>query len=123
MDHQVKIRGFRIELGEIEAVLGQHPAVAAGGGGGAGGCARATSGWWPTWFSAEGQPDPLRPRPARVSCRERLPDYMVPSAFVMLEALPLTPNGKVDRRALPAAGPRGGRGGGGLRGPAHRAWR
>jgi acyl carrier protein len=91
-DRQVKLRGFRVELGEIEAVLAQHPGV------------RevavvmrdrrliayvvpqssdANEGEWRTFLT------------------ERLPDYMVPSIWMTLEALPLTPSGKVDRRSLP----------------------
>ncbi len=97
LDHQVKIRGFRIELGEIEAVLSRHPLIhnqvvvaredATGG----------------------------KRLVAYVVCRERavsvgdlreflraaLPDYMIPSTFVSMDALPMTPNGKVDRKALP----------------------
>ncbi|MGK4585533.1 amino acid adenylation domain-containing protein [Kitasatospora sp. HPMI-4] len=104
-DQQVKLRGFRIELGEVEAALTAHPSVG-----------RATVtvredrpgdrrlvGYL---VPAEGEaPDPelLRKR-----LGERLPEYLVPSALVLLDSLPLTPNGKVDRRALPApeAGPR-----------------
>jgi amino acid adenylation domain-containing protein len=107
IDYQVKIRGFRIELGEIEAVLGQHPAV------------RET-----VVVAREETPDDpstsLRtgrrlaayvvPEQGRVPTaselrhylRGKLPEYMVPGAFVTLEALPLTSTGKVDRRSLPA---------------------
>ena len=99
-DAQVKLRGFRIEPGEIEAALLRHPAVGAGGGdcargrgrrqaarrlcGGGRGCGRS-----------------MRRRCGRMLAGS-LPDYMVPSAFVVLDRLPLTPNGKLDRRALPA---------------------
>jgi amino acid adenylation domain-containing protein len=98
-DDQVKLRGFRIELGEIETVLKQHPVVRQA-----------------VVAVREDKPgnkhlvaylvlqvsfgDTLSE--LRHFVGEKLPNYMVPSAFVQLESLPLTPNGKVDRRALPA---------------------
>src|ERR687886_738282 len=99
LDDQVKIRGFRIELGEIESVLGQHPAM------------QET-----LVVVREDIPNNKRlvaygvpkqsPAPSMQELhhflKQQLPEYMVPSAFVLLDALPLTPNGKVDRRALPA---------------------
>ncbi|WP_144444395.1 amino acid adenylation domain-containing protein, partial [Caballeronia arationis] len=97
-DHQVKIRGFRIELGEIEAQIASHPAVRE-----AVVIARArhekTQDQQLVAYvtgTAEIDASTLREHLA-----SRLPDYMVPSAFVVLDALPLTPNGKLDRRALP----------------------
>ncbi|MCP4658779.1 MAG: amino acid adenylation domain-containing protein, partial [bacterium] len=106
LDFQVKVRGLRIELGEIEAVLRRHPAVG-------------------EVVVTAATPDPERPHSgdrrlvAYVAAEEAattpaelrehllrsLPDYMVPAAFVLLEALPLGPTGKVDRRGLPAPGP------------------
>ncbi|HXU46989.1 MAG TPA: condensation domain-containing protein, partial [Thermoanaerobaculia bacterium] len=97
IDHQVKIRGFRIELGEIEAALSQLPGVGA-----------------TVVMVREVAPDDYRlvayvtgesgPPPGgtelRVHLQSHLPDFMIPTAFVLLEALPLTPNGKVDRREL-----------------------
>lgn len=98
LDHQIKLRGFRIELGEIETVLRQHPAVREG-----------------VVIVREDQPGNRQLvaylAPARSSLdladvrehlKRRLPEYMIPSAFVVMEALPLTPNGKIDRKALPA---------------------
>jgi amino acid adenylation domain-containing protein len=99
LDQQVKIRGFRIELGEIEACLGQHPAVREA-----------------VVVAREDGPGDKRlvacvvPKteeaPAASELRhflqEKLPDYMLPSAFVLLDSLPLSPSGKVNRRMLPA---------------------
>ena len=98
-DNQVKIRGFRIELGEVEATLTQHADIRSA-----------------VVIAREDEPGNkrlvgyvvLKPeRELYVSAlrqfmQEKLPDYMVPAAFVVLDAIPLTPNGKIDRRALPA---------------------
>ncbi len=99
IDNQVKIRGFRIELGEIEAVLNQHPDVQAS-------CVilredaigdkRLVA-----YFVPYSEQIPTISE-LRQFLSNRLPLYMVPSTFVVLESLPLTPNRKVDRRALPA---------------------
>ncbi|MFF0077811.1 amino acid adenylation domain-containing protein [Streptomyces sp. NPDC005494] len=97
-DHQVKIRGYRIEIEEIEAVLTDHPAVLA--------CLVVVHEVTPadkrlTAFltSRDGQEPPQEE--LRTHLLERLPEYMVPTYFVHLDAFPLTANGKADRKALP----------------------
>lgn len=103
-DQQVKIRGYRIELGEIEAVLSQHPDVQEGVVD-----ARETSSEGDSQIADKRLVAYLisktEEKPAtaelRAFLKKRLPDFMVPSAFVFLNAFPLTPNGKVDRTALP----------------------
>ena len=101
MDDQVKIRGFRIEPGEIEAVLNRHPGVrhsVVTSRNGVGQPKRLVA-----YFVARRWRNSNDSRLRRFLRRE-LPDYMVPSVFVRLDALPMTPNGKVDRRALPEPG-------------------
>ena len=97
-DFQVKIRGLRIELGEIEAALGQHPAVRS-----AVVLVRA-DGAGEKQLTGYVVGDNCVPAASdlRAHLKAKLPDYMVPSAFVILEQLPLTRNGKIDRSALPA---------------------
>ncbi len=100
MDEQVKIRGFRIELGEVEAALSRHEGVAE-----TVVVARRVAGashlqliaYVVARAGAEVNRSDLR-----LYLKQALPDYMVPAAFVLLEAMPLTANGKLDRKALPA---------------------
>ena len=108
MDHQVKIRGFRIELGEIETVLSQHPGVRE-----AAviaqedateehqGARNLKSDKRLVAFVVPRQAGASKINELRSFLRAKLPEYMVPSAFVFLDRLPLTPNGKLDRKALP----------------------
>ena len=102
VDDQVKLRGFRIELGEIEAVVAEEPAVTQ--------CAAVVREDTPgdqrlvAYYTAAGE---VSVEALRERARQRLPAYMVPSAFVALEEIPLTPNAKVDRRALLAREPEG----------------
>jgi len=96
-DYQVKIRGFRIELGEIEVAVRQHPAVRE-----AIVLARAdASGEMRLLAYVVGERGLPTGSELRSFLKEKLPEYMVPAAFVPLDALPLTPNGKVNRHALP----------------------
>jgi hypothetical protein len=101
LDHQVKVRGYRIELGEIEHVLAQHQGV------------RQTL----VLFREDSPGNPrlvayvvpdtgpvVSVRELSRSLKMKLPEYMIPSAFVILESLPLSSNGKIDRRALPTPG-------------------
>ncbi|MCC6179261.1 MAG: SDR family oxidoreductase, partial [Chloroflexi bacterium] len=100
IDQQVKLRGFRIEPGEIEATLALHPGVAEAAvvvREDRAGDARLVA----YLVGGAGVPVP-EPADLRAFLGARLPDYMLPSAFVSLDALPLTPNGKLDRQALPA---------------------
>lgn len=98
IDFQVKVRGFRIETGEVETVLGNHDSVA-----------QSVVTTWPDEF---GQPalvayllasreSGIDGSELRSYLKTKLPDYMIPSKFILLKTLPLTSNGKVDRKALP----------------------
>jgi acyl carrier protein len=94
IDQQVKVRGFRIELGEIEAVLRQIPTLREG-------VVVASDNRLIAYVVPNEQPVPVVAE-LKGLLRQQLPEYMVPSIFVMLDGLPLSPSGKVDRRALPA---------------------
>jgi amino acid adenylation domain-containing protein len=105
VDHQVKIRGFRVEIGEIEATLQRHPGVSTAlviARASAANAARESAGDLRliAYIVPRERPAP-KAEALRRALAEVLPDYMIPGAFVALDALPLTPNGKVDRAALP----------------------
>jgi amino acid adenylation domain-containing protein len=99
LDHQVKLRGYRIELGDIEASLSRCPGVS--------GCAIALREEVPgspqlvAYYTAT-EGDGPTPNVLRVQLAQELPDYMVPTAWLRLNALPRTPNGKLDRAQLPS---------------------
>ncbi len=103
IDHQVKLRGFRIELGEIEAVLAKNPRVRQ--------CLvmaredqpglKRLIAYMVPHEGSDCEGSDLNSDQLALHLRQSLPDFMVPSAFVVLDAFPLTPNGKIDRKALP----------------------
>ncbi|WP_095155656.1 non-ribosomal peptide synthetase, partial [Pseudomonas sp. Irchel 3E13] len=107
VDHQVKIRGFRIELGEIETRLLDHPAIReavvlaletpAG---------KQLAGYLVSDVAHQDEAQQAHLREAlKTALKAQLPDYMVPTHLILLDAMPLTANGKLDRRALPAPDP------------------
>jgi amino acid adenylation domain-containing protein len=101
LDHQVKIRGVRVEPGEVAATLAAHPGVAE-----AIVIAREDGQTAPclvAYIVAAVGIEVAGAEDLRVFLRGRLPDAMIPSAFVFLDSMPRTPNGKVDTRALPAS--------------------
>ena len=95
-DQQVKLRGFRIELGEIESALKEIPGVVD-----AAAMLREDIPGDPRLVAYTALPEPRDGAGLLGALKQKLPDYMIPSAFVHLPALPLTANGKIDRRALP----------------------
>lgn len=100
IDHQIKIRGFRVELGEIEVALSQHPAVrdcAVLAQDDPSGTQRLVA-----YLVGDRAEASTITEAVRTLLKAKLPDYMLPSAFLLLDHLPLTPNGKLDRKALPA---------------------
>jgi amino acid adenylation domain-containing protein len=98
IDHQVKLRGFRIELGEIEAVLTSKGSLGAAAvilREDMPGSARLVA------YYVQKPDEPRTPETLRAVLAEEMPEYMIPSSWVALDALPLSPNGKLDRAALP----------------------
>ncbi|MDP4183345.1 MAG: beta-ketoacyl synthase N-terminal-like domain-containing protein, partial [Bacillota bacterium] len=101
IDHQVKIRGFRIELGEVETVLNQNSCIRE--------CvvlAREVLKGEKSLVAyiipqSKVQEDNLEPGKLREYLKGKLPDYMIPSYFVIMDSFPMTPNGKIDRKAMP----------------------
>ena len=103
LDHQVKVRGYRVELGEVEAALNEYPAVRE-----TVVVARDDQAYGKrlvAYIVSAESPNAPSIEELRSFLKARLPDYLLPSAFVFLERLPLTPSGKVNRRALPAPDP------------------
>ena len=99
LDHQVKVRGFRIELGEIETALseceGVEQAVVVARED------RPGEKFLAAYVVSKSQEQSLSAQELRERLKQRLPEYMVPAAIIILERMPLTSNGKIDRKALP----------------------
>lgn len=102
-DNQVKVRGFRIELEEVEGAIAAHPRVAAAAVRAAPDSSGEAS--LTAYFVAHGDPAPEAAE-LRVFLKARLPDYMIPSGFLTLDAFPVNSSGKLDRKALPEPAPR-----------------
>ncbi|WP_330207244.1 amino acid adenylation domain-containing protein [Pseudomonas sp. AM14(2022)] len=96
-DFQIKLRGLRLEPGEIEARLIEHPAIRQA-------VVMVRDERLVAWYTLRAGIDAPSLETLRGHVLERLPEYMVPGAFVLLDALPLTPNDKIDRKALPEPG-------------------
>jgi amino acid adenylation domain-containing protein/thioester reductase-like protein len=113
-DHQVKVRGYRIELGDIESALEQYPAVKQAvviarddDQQGADRVPKTSANLGQNkqlagYLVLHKDADPTPTDTLRAFLREKLPEYMIPAAFVILDTVPLTPNGKIDRKSLPA---------------------